>query len=306
MNDFAQRWQSALEAARRSPVRDDTAPFGFGNRIAALRHSTASASSAFVLWWKFTWRAIGVAALVLSVDPGLTPSEVETIMAQSATDLGAPGYDTLYGFGFVNAYQAVRRVLSEELGIDPAPSLRSTYQRILQQDPSLETTARRLRGYRLAEQIGAGSFGVVYRAFQPHVDREVAINVVHPRLANDGAFVRRFEAEAQLVARLEHPHIVPLYDYWREPDAAYLVMRLLRGGSLKDRVSTDPMDVEQVADLLDQVASALAAAHAQGVVHRDVKAANILLDGDGNAYLSDFGIARDLEGDHASDPTASP
>ena len=102
------------------------------------------------------------------------------------------------------------------------------------QDPELDLKGEPLRGYRLLEQIGEGAFGVVYRATQPQIGREVAIKAVHPELANHPDFVRRFEREAQIVARLEHPHIVPLYDYWREPDAAYLVMRFLRGGSVED------------------------------------------------------------------------
>ena len=91
-----------------------------------------------------------------------------------------------------------------------------------------------VRGYELREEIGRGAFGAVFRAYQPIVGREVAIKVIKPGLADDPAFIRRFEAEAQLVAGLEHPHIVPLYDYWREPGAAYLVMRLVDAGSLAD------------------------------------------------------------------------
>ena len=83
---------------------------------------------------------------------------------------------------------------------------------------------------------------MVYRAIQPQVGREVAIKAIHPELANHPDFVRRFEREAQIVARLEHPHIVPLYDYWREPDAAYLVMRYLRGGSLEELAEAGPLE----------------------------------------------------------------
>ena len=140
-----------------------------------------------------------------------------------------------------------------------------------------------------------GLIGVVHRALQPAVGREVAIKSIHRELATDPDFVRWFEREAQLVARLEHPHVVPLYDYWREPGAAYLVTRLLSGGSLARRIEKEgPLDPSFVVEAIDQVAQALAAAHRQGIVHRDVKPANILLDEDGNAYVSDFGIAKDL------------
>ena len=193
----------------------------------------------------------------------------------------------------LGAYQRARELLADELGVDPSPELQRLHERILRQDPDLELKGEALRGYRLLEQIGEGAFGVVHRAVQPQVGREVAIKAIHPDLANHPDFVRRFEREAQLVARLEHPHIVPLYDYWREPDAAYLVMRLLRGGSLDDLIEQGPIDASQAAGIFDQVAAALSAAHGQGVVHRDVKPGNVLLDEQGNAYLTDFGVALD-------------
>jgi len=118
-------------------------------------------------------------------------------------------------------------------------------------------TVSTIRGYELRHRLGAGGFGVVYRAFQPAVDREVAVKVILPEYANRPEFIRRFELEAQLVARLEHPHIVPLYDYWREPDGAYLVMRYLRGGSLRDALQHGPLDGQAAEHLLDQVAQAL-------------------------------------------------
>lgn len=151
-----------------------------------------------------------------------------------------------------------------------------------------------IKGYELLERIGTGGFGAVYRAYQSTMGREVAVKIILPGYANQPNFIRRFEAEAKLVARLEHLHIVPLYDYWRSPDGAYLVMRWLRGGSVRDALEEGPFSLEAVATLLDQVASALATAHANGIVHRDLKSSNILLDEEGNAYLADFGIAKDL------------
>ena len=151
-----------------------------------------------------------------------------------------------------------------------------------------------IKGYELHERIGAGGFGAVYKAHQSTVGRDVAIKIILPHFANHPDFIRRFETEAQLVARLEHLHIVPLYDYWRDPDGAYLVMRWLKGGNLREALHASPFDIESSALLLDQVASALAAAHRNHVIHRDLKPGNILLDEDGNAYLADFGIAKDL------------
>src|SRR5262249_53951438 len=150
-------------------------------------------------------------------------------------------------------------------------------RRITLGDPSLApATGVAVPGYELAEVIGEGAFGTVYRATQPSVGREVAIKVVRRELADDPQFVRRFEAEAQLVARLEHPHVVPLYDFWRQPGGAYLVFRLLRGGSLADLIADGAVPLERVTRLVEEIGGALTAAHALGVVHRDVKPANVL------------------------------
>ena len=130
-----------------------------------------------------------------------------------------------------------------------------------------------------------------YRAYQPAVGREVAIKVIRPDLANDPTFIRRFQAEAEVIATLEHPHIVPLYDYWREPNAAYLVMRLMRGGSLASVLEHGALTSAQTMTMVDQLGNALQTAHHSGVVHGNINSDNVLLDGEGNAYLSDFGIA---------------
>jgi serine/threonine protein kinase/ABC-type glycerol-3-phosphate transport system substrate-binding protein len=192
------------------------------------------------------------------------------------------------------AYQRAREVLTEELGIDPSSELQRLQDQILRQDTALAVAGEPLRGYRLLTRIGAGAHGVVWLASQPHLAREVAIKAIAPAFANDPEFVRRFEAEAQTVARLEDPYIVPLYDFWREPDGAYLVMRYLRGGNAEDLVKKGPLDTDAAARLIEQVGQGLSTAHRQGVIHRDVKPSNVLLDDQGNAYLSDFGIARDL------------
>ncbi|MGD9144483.1 MAG: protein kinase [Anaerolineae bacterium] len=197
----------------------------------------------------------------------------------------------------VRQYEACVQVLNEELGVEPSPETVDLYARIRAGELRRAVPERRepvIRGYEIRERIGEGSFAVVYRAYQPQVGREVAVKAILPQYANQPDFIRRFEAESQLVARLEHPHIVPLYDYWREPDGAYLVMRWLRGGSLRAALQRGAWKAEAATRLVDQIAAALAAAHRQGVVHRDIKPANILLDEEDNAYLSDFGIAKDL------------
>jgi WD40 repeat protein/transcriptional regulator with XRE-family HTH domain len=164
-------------------------------------------------------------------------------------------------------------------------------------------SGREVRGYSLGEPLGIGGLGAVYRATQSSIQREVAIKIILPRYANHPDFIRRFEAEARFVARLEHPHIVPLYDYWREPNSAYLVMRYMRGGSLAAAVRAGPLPVDAVLRVLEQVGAALAVAHRAGVVHRDIKPANILRDAEGYAYLADFGIAKDLGSGDSVDAT---
>ena len=174
--------------------------------------------------------------------------------------------------------------------VEPPPTPPPALEEIGMEDLS----GRAIRGYALGDRIGNGGFGAVYRATQPLVEREVAIKIILPKYANHPEFIRRFEAEAQLVARLEHPHVVPLYDYWREPNVAYLVMRLLRGGSVQSLLQSGPLQPKLTLRILEQIGSALAAAHRAGVIHRDLKPANVLLDDEQNAYLADFGIAKNL------------
>ena len=113
---------------------------------------------------------------------------------------------------------------------------------------ALPSLARTVRGFELRERAGGGRFGVVYRAYQPSVGREAAVKVIRPEFVNDLEFVRRFEAEAQIVAQLEHPHIVPLYDFWRDPGGAYLVTRWMRGGSLRTALDRGPLDTGHAVD----------------------------------------------------------
>ncbi len=193
----------------------------------------------------------------------------------------------------------VRLARAERAPEPPTPTPAPTLEEIGAEDLS----GRAIRGYALGERIGSGGMGAVYRAVQPLVEREVAVKIILPQYANHPEFIRRFEAEAQLVARLEHPHIVPLYDYWREPSVAFLVMRLLRGGSLRHLLESGPLPLEIVLRMMEQVGTALGAAHRAGVIHRDLKPANVLLDEDQNAYLADFGIAKNLGNPNLEDQT---
>ena len=208
----------------------------------------------------------------------------------------------------LRAFQQHRNELIERTGLDPSDELIALDRSIAasgQLSIPADSVGRALRGYILRDVIGEGSFGTVYRATQPHVPRDVAVKVVKRELADDRTFIHRFEAEARMVARLEHPHIVPLYDFWREPGGAYLVFRLLRGGTAEQvMVGTGPFDLPRVTRLLEQIGGALGSAHAAGVIHRDVKPANILFDDDGEAYLTDFGIATAAADDASPGPTS--
>ncbi len=187
-----------------------------------------------------------------------------------------------------------RRRLADDLGVEVSTEVRDLELAILRQAPELDgprRRGRRLRGYRLGARIGVGAHSVVYRAHQPSVGRDVAVKVIRSELADDPAFVRRFAVEAQTVARLSHPHVVPLHDFWREAGRAYLVMQHVDGGNLEDVLRQGPFDLQRLVRCVAEVADALDFAHRRGVVHRDVKPSNILLDREGNAYLADFGIA---------------
>ncbi len=163
--------------------------------------------------------------------------------------------------------------------------------------------------YELQELLGRGGMGAVYRAYQRALKRAVAVKVLPAALATDPDYIARFTREAETAASLEHPHIIPIYDYGVEGGTSYIVMRLLTGGTLADRmtqrqVTGRPLpSLSEIARLLAQVADAFDYAHRQGVIHRDVKPSNIMFDAHGNAFLVDFGIAKLLE--HTSALTAT-
>ena len=155
----------------------------------------------------------------------------------------------------------------------------------------------------LGDLLGQGGFAAVFRAHDPFLERDVAIKVLDPALAVDAALEDQFLHEARTIAAAEHPHIVPLYSAESRQGLLYLVMRLLQGQSLQDRIAKGKLPAAEAARIALECAGALAAAHAVGVVHRDIKPANILLDANGNAMVTDFGIAlvtsrpsRDLAG----------
>ncbi len=153
--------------------------------------------------------------------------------------------------------------------------------------------------YQIIELIGQGGMATVYKGYRKDIDRYVAVKVLPPHPGQSDSFVERFQLEARTIARLQHPHILPLYDYGVQDDITYLAMAYVEGGSLSDLIDRGAMSPEQAEPLLRQVASALDYAHRQGVIHRDIKPDNILLDKEGHALLADFGIAKIMEGDTA-------
>jgi serine/threonine protein kinase/ligand-binding sensor domain-containing protein len=151
--------------------------------------------------------------------------------------------------------------------------------------------------YRILEQIGRGGMATVYKAFQPSMNRDVAVKVLPPHFMQDPSFAERFEREAHTVARLEHPHILPVHDYGKAEDGTtYIVMRYVKAGTLADLLKKNPISLPEAVRLFEQIADALAYAHEQGIVHRDMKPSNILVDPRGQTFLTDFGLARMVEG----------
>ena len=149
--------------------------------------------------------------------------------------------------------------------------------------------------YQLVEWIGRGGMASVFRALDPQLKRHVAIKVLPSYQAADPTFVERFKREAQAVARLNHPNIVRIHDFGDDKGFTYIVMELVTGGSLQERMDRR-FSLTEVLHLVTPLAQALESAHGEGIVHRDIKPSNVLLDAEGNPILSDFGLARMLEG----------
>lgn len=152
-----------------------------------------------------------------------------------------------------------------------------------------------LQHYRIVDQIGVGGMGEVWRATDDRLDREVAIKVLPPGFADNEQFLVRFEREAKAISSLNHPNICTLYDIGHEDGIHYLVMELIDGESLGDRIRQGPLPIEKVLEIGTQIASALDVAHAQGIVHRDLKPDNVMLTKSG-AKLLDFGLAKTADG----------
>ncbi len=152
---------------------------------------------------------------------------------------------------------------------------------------------QQLGQYEILELLGQGGMASVYKAHQASIGRDVAIKVLSGHHMIDDQFVERFHLEAKTIGSLQHPHILPLYDYGQQDDVLYLAMSYIDGGTLEDLLYADkPLTTNRIEKLIREVASALDYAHRHGVIHRDIKPANILIDSDGHALLADFGIVK--------------
>jgi len=149
--------------------------------------------------------------------------------------------------------------------------------------------------YRLIEKLGKGGMATVFKAYHPSLDRYVAIKALHPAFMEHPGFIERFEREAKVVARLEHPNIVPIYDFSEHEDRPYLVLKYVRGETLKARLEKSKLTYKESRQIFRVISSALAYAHQEGVLHRDIKPSNVLMDKNGGIFLADFGLARIAE-----------
>src|SRR4030088_2473660 len=155
-----------------------------------------------------------------------------------------------------------------------------------------DLTGTRVGSYEIVERLGGGGMAVVYRAVQQPLGREVALKALSPELFQDEGFVKRFEAEAKTLAKLDHPNILTIYDFELTEGVAYLTMPLIRGGPLRDILKRGPLDTLGAWRYLREIGDGLQHAHDAGIVHRDLKPTNVLIHSDGRAMLADFGLAR--------------
>lgn len=153
--------------------------------------------------------------------------------------------------------------------------------------------SKQLGSYEILEELGRGGMATVYRAYHPAMDRFVAVKVLREVLADDKVHLNRFNQEARVIARLEHPHLLPVYDFSGDSNPVYIVMRYLEGITLKQVCETvgGKLPLHEITHIIRQIAAALDYAHANGVIHRDIKPSNIMVDVHGNCFLTDFGIA---------------
>jgi serine/threonine protein kinase len=152
--------------------------------------------------------------------------------------------------------------------------------------------------FEIKEHIAKGGMATVYRAYQSSMSRDVAIKVLPSEFTHDATFLERFYLEVEVIAKLQNPHILPVYDFGTHENMPYIAMAYLKGGTLGDKMSKERMSLDEIIRIISQIADALDFAHGEGIIHRDFKPGNVLLDERGNAYLADFGLAKIAETDN--------
>ena len=158
-----------------------------------------------------------------------------------------------------------------------------------------DLTGKQLGPYQIVATLGEGGMAAVFRAYQPGMDRYVALKVLPRQFADDPEFSARFQREARILAQLQHPHILPVFDYGQVEGYSFIVMPFVPSGTLTDALPGQPLPLARIRQVISQVGDALGYAHGRGLVHRDVKPSNVLIDERGNCLLTDFGLARMVE-----------
>ncbi len=248
---------------------------------------------------------------------GQVIGELETLVAEHplserfATQLMLALYRSGRQADALRVAQRTRDVLREELGINPSPDLRDLEQSILEHKTDLASPASGhttsagvgpdvIRGFEIRRRIGGSDWAETYVAYQRSLEREVAVRIINPRYSNDVEFMGRFRAEISRMIRISHPNIVPFYDTWRDSDGAFIVRRYFPRGSLEDAISDASWRPSDTPQIVSQIGSALEALHRHGLVHRDVKASDIMIDEASNGYITDFALPMSVFGDEAT------
>jgi DNA-binding SARP family transcriptional activator/WD40 repeat protein len=227
------------------------------------------------------------ARLVAVAHPG------QTLLSSAAHDALAAGAQTGWAAESLGRFDIV--------GLDPAIHVYQLVGQGFASDfpplridrlppPVPGSVERSVPGYELRQLIGTGQLGEVHRAYQPSVGREVALRIFGREMVCHPQFVRRFETASQRITRVEHPHVVPLLDYWREPNRAVMVSRLMTGGDLRERIPAGGLSAAEVLELAQTIGSAIASAHRHGVVHGRIRPENVLFDAEDHAFVADLGI----------------
>src|SRR3972149_6154148 len=157
-------------------------------------------------------------------------------------------------------------------------------------------TGKQIGPYQVVAPLGEGGMAAVYKAYQPATDRYVALKILPRHFASDPQFIGRFRQEAKVLAKLQHPHILPVFDFGEADDYTYIVMPFIESGTLANLMRGEPLPLAQIRRVVSQVGDALDYAHLRGLIHRDVKPSNILIDERENCMLMDFGLAKIVEG----------